>query len=113
MGAGECLFACCCPCIYAVTVSQEAGQDQWGFLTLASALFLSTYLPFFVVRSSVRDQFNIGGSTLEDVCASCCCRKYFFYFFNYKNKIIYIKFKKKIKKKACCAMLQVKGELVD
>jgi Cys-rich protein (TIGR01571 family) len=77
LGAGECLFACCCPCIYAVTVSQEAGQDQWGFLTLASALFLNTYLPFFVVRSSVRDQFNIGGSTLEDVCVSCCCRKYF------------------------------------
>lgn len=89
------MFACCCPCIYAVTVSQEAGQDQWGFLTLASSLFLGTYLPFFVVRSSVRDQFSVGGSTLEDVCAACCCRKYLFiYIFLTKNKIIYIKFKK-------------------
>ena len=76
LGCGECLYATCCPCIYVVSVSNEAGLPEWGWFSLLTALLFGTYVPFHVVRQNVREQNGIDGSCWKDVFAAFCCRKY-------------------------------------
>ena len=57
----DCLFACCCPCIYAIPASELAGEENkiWGYITCLTGFLLGTTLPFFVVRKNVREQRGI------------------------------------------------------
>lgn len=86
----DCCLSWCCPCIYAVISADATGKDElktWGYITCLTTVLLGTTLPYFVVRSKVREMKGIDGSTIGDMAVVCCC--------------------------SCCAMVQVKREFED
>ena len=62
-----CMFL---PCCQICQTANKAGESGCLYVLLS---FITPCVPILLLRSKVRDQYNIPGSTLGDVCAACLC----------------------------------------
>ena len=58
------------PCCQICQTANRAGESGCLYVLLS---FITPCVPILLLRSKVRDQYNIPGSTLGDVCAACLC----------------------------------------
>ena len=58
------------PCCQICQTANRAGESGCLYVLLS---FITPCVPILLLRSKVRDQHGIPGSTLGDVCAACLC----------------------------------------